>query len=47
MPIKSIPENPDGVELDASMVQNNQKVEYYMPFRITPNIEHFIGPIGI
>jgi phosphatidylinositol kinase/protein kinase (PI-3 family) len=24
-----------------------QKNEYYVPFRITPNIEEFIGKIGI
>jgi len=34
------------LELDSAS-QKQQKVDFYVPFRITPNIEQFIGKIGI
>ena len=34
------------IEPDSANGQK-QKIEFYVPFRITPNIEQFIGKIGI
>ena len=47
VPIKPISGDANGIQLDPQAPQRQQKVEFYVPFRITPNIEQFIGRIGI
>ena len=47
MPLKQVPGDDTGLELDLQQAGRQQKVDFYVPFRITPNIEQFIGKIGI
>ena len=36
------------MEIDQAMLNRQQhKVDFYVPFRITPNLEQFIGKIGL